>query len=138
MSEPRPRATVRTGLLPLACVFVLMIAAISCSGSDGGHGRNPVAKSALAVRDRPSGEAAARNRDGIDHLAWGHWRKAAADFKRAIDADPSVAEPHYNLALALSELGDNREAGNQFRAALAISPADDRIANSPLAKRFSK
>jgi Flp pilus assembly protein TadD len=112
-------------------------ALISCTSySDDGYGRNPAAK--MAVRSPegyPNGKAAARNNDGIDHLGWEHWRKAAADFNRAIEADPGMAAAHFNLALALDRLGRHDEARAEFRTALDLAPDDPRIAENEILKK---
>jgi Tfp pilus assembly protein PilF len=97
---------------------------------------NPVL--ALALRspaDYPNRDAAGKNDDGVDHLAREHWRKAAADFQRALDEDPKMAVAHFNLALSLDQLGDHPAAAEHFRAALALAPDDSRIAGNEALQR---
>jgi Tfp pilus assembly protein PilF len=123
-------------LLP---VTVLLLVSLSCQGeARKARGDAAVADRALAVRDDHSPRAAERNQDGIDHLGWKHWRKAAADFRRAIESDPALPEPHFNLALALYELGQDQEAEEHLRASLAIAPDNPRILDDPLSRRLSE
>jgi Flp pilus assembly protein TadD len=125
------------GLRSLVCAAAVSAALFSCTSySDNGYGRSPTAKMALqAPQGYPNPNAAARNKDGIDHLGWEHWRKAAADFKRAIEVDPEMAAAHFNLALALDRLGRHDDARAEFRAALDLAPDDPLIAENEVLKK---
>jgi Tfp pilus assembly protein PilF len=79
--------------------------------------------------------AAARNRDGMDHLLREHWEKAAADFGRALEADPDLAAAHFNLALALDQEGRHEEAAEHFKEAVRLAPADPRISDNEVLKK---
>ena len=74
--------------------------------------------------------AARHNADGIDHLVREHWRKAAADFRRALERGPDLAVAHFNLAICLNELENHAEAVKHFRLALERAPDDPRISNN--------
>ena len=126
----------RIGLLIIGPVLYLMVG-VSCQGNtESDLSQHPVAEAALSVIESRSDRAAVKNQDGIDHLIWGHWRKAAADFRRAIKANPDLAEPHFNLALALVQLGKDSEAMVHFRTARVIAPNDERIAGSEILNRY--
>lgn len=120
-------------------VRILCALAVIGSGLAGGTGcslqppaKSPTADMGLpAPEGYPNRDAAARNADGIDHLVREHWRKAAADFRRALEADPNLAVAHFNLALSLDEIGDHDQATAHFRMALERAPDDPRIAENP-------
>ena len=126
----------RIRLLFIGLVFFLMVG-VSCQGNtESDLSQSPVAEAALSVIESRSDRAAVKNQDGIDHLIWGHWRKAAADFHRAIEADPDLAEPHFNLALTLVQLGNDSEATDHFHTARKMAPDDERIAGSEILNRY--
>ncbi len=78
-----------------------------------------------------SNAAAARhNSDGIVHYEMGHWSIAKDHFASAVEADPNLAESHYNLALALDKLNLQSEATTHFKKAAELAPADSAIAES--------
>lgn len=52
----------------------------------------------------------------------GFWRDSATLFRRALEVTPLNALAHYNLGVALVELGDGRGAEQNYRAALEIDP----------------
>jgi Tfp pilus assembly protein PilF len=74
----------------------------------------------LATEAGASNLAARHNAEGIEHYNMGHWSEAKKHFEAAVDADPSLAEPHYNLALALDKLGSHAEATTHFKKAGAL------------------
>jgi len=74
--------------------------------------------------------AAKHNAEGIEHYNLGHWDVARGHFEAAIKADPKLAEPHYNLALALHRLGAHGEATTHLRKAAELAPGDRAITGS--------
>jgi Tfp pilus assembly protein PilF len=121
-------------LLVLGWVAGLSVVLLSCSPGDR-LPKNPVAEMAIrAPEGYPNKVAVQKNEDGIDHLVWGHWRKAEADFRRAIAADPNLAAAHFNLALSLNELGNHSEAAEHFRKAKELAPNDPRITENETLK----
>ena len=74
--------------------------------------------------------AAKHNAEGIEHFTMGHWDVARGHFEAAIKADPQLAEPHFNLALALHNLGLHQEATTHFKKAAELAPGNRAIADS--------
>jgi Tfp pilus assembly protein PilF len=66
--------------------------------------------------------AARHNAEGIEYYNRGHWQEATSHFEAAVNADPTLAEPHYNLALALDKLESHAEATHHFKKAGSINP----------------
>lgn len=98
--------------------------------------KSPTAGMGLAASlDYSNQGAAGHNADGLDHLVREHWKKAAADFRRALGVDPDFAVAHFNLGLVLTELGQSNSAADHFERAAALAPGDSRIADNPILKK---
>jgi Tfp pilus assembly protein PilF len=112
----------------------------SCSLESGPKlEKSPIGEMAIAAPDGHGNKtAAARNQDGIDHLLREHWRKAEADFGRALEADPNLAAAHFNLALSLAQQEKGMEAGTHFKKAVELSPDDPRIRENEILKKYLK
>lgn len=65
------------------------------------------------------------NNQGVAASRQGH--EAAALFQRAVAADPTDADFHYNLAVALLRRGDSSGAQKETAAALKLRPNDTEI-----------
>ncbi|MGE3978383.1 MAG: hypothetical protein AB7F94_12450 [Nitrospira sp.] len=74
--------------------------------------------------------AALHNSEGIVHYEMGHWSIAKDHFASAVEADPNLAESHYNLALALDKLNLQSEATTHFKKAAELAPANSAITES--------
>jgi tetratricopeptide (TPR) repeat protein len=74
--------------------------------------------------------AAQHNADGIVHYETGHWSIAKDHFAAAIEADPNLAEAHFNLGLALNKLNLQSEATAHFKKAAELAPANNAIVQS--------
>ena len=70
--------------------------------------------------------AAQQNLKGSVYYQMGHWSAARDHFVSAIEADPNLAESHFNLALALDKLERHSEATTHFRMAAELAP-DNKI-----------
>lgn len=69
---------------------------------------------------------------GINHAHQGHWDVAESHFQTAVEADPDLAETHFNLGLALAKLGKHDEATIAFEKAAELAPGDSRITEPPV------
>lgn len=84
----------------------------------------------LAVTASVDAAAAKHNAEGIEHFNMGHWDVAKGHFEAAVKADPKLAEPHYNLALALHKLGAHSEATAHLKKAAELAPTNSAITGS--------
>ena len=84
----------------------------------------------LTTGPAASSSAHMHNQEGMKHYQMGHWDVAKKHFEEAIAAEPTLAEPHYNLALALHQLGAHEEATAQFKKAAELAPDDPAITQS--------
>lgn len=83
----------------------------------------------------PSGSPARmENDEGVSHYKQGHYDVAEVHFRKATEADPSLAVAHFNLALALDKLNKHGEATQHFKKALELAPDDPQIAQSKILK----
>ena len=74
------------------------------------------------------------NAAGIKHYKMGHWDVAKGHFEEAVEANPKLPEPHYNLALAFHQLGSHEEATKHFKHAAELAPNNPLITNSRVYK----
>jgi Tfp pilus assembly protein PilF len=84
----------------------------------------------LATMPGSNATAAQHNSEGIAHYEMGHWSVARDHFAAAIEADPNLAESHFNLALALDKLGLHSEATTHFKKAAELAPGNSAITQS--------
>tara|TARA_B100000686_G_C15986641_1_gene569962 strand:+ start:80 stop:448 length:369 start_codon:yes stop_codon:yes gene_type:complete len=76
------------------------------------------------------------NNAGIKHWGMGHAEEALKHFKEAAAADSSLAEVHFNEAVALDALGDHGAATKHFTKAKSLAQAklesSKKILKSPI------
>lgn len=120
----------------LFAITILVLA--SCSLEAGPKlEKSPIGEMAITAPEGYGDKtAAARNQDGIDHLLREHWRKAEADFDRALEADPNLAAAHFNLALSLDQQEKHEEAARHFKKAVELAPADSRVRENEILKKY--
>jgi tetratricopeptide (TPR) repeat protein len=61
-------------------------------------------------------------RTGVDAQQRGDLQRAADAYRRAIDADPRLAEAHANLGAVLARLGEYEQAVASYERALSLNP----------------
>jgi Flp pilus assembly protein TadD len=88
----------------------------------------------MAPASSPGREA---NDEGVSQAQQGHWDVAEGHFKKAIEADPKLAEAQFNLGLALDKLGKHGEATAAFKTALELAPTNLKIKDSPILKKHT-
>jgi tetratricopeptide (TPR) repeat protein len=66
----------------------------------------------------------------------GRWEGARQQFQSAIQAEPDLAEAHYNLALAMDHMGDQAGAKPHFIKAANLAPGNKVIWDSPPLRRY--
>ena len=87
----------------------------------------------------PAGTSAAvsqRLEEGNQLFAQRDWAGARQVYLATIQADPTVAEAHYNLALVLERLGDKAEAKKHYVAAANLAPGNKVIWDAPPLRKF--
>lgn len=75
--------------------------------------------------------AAAAMEEGNKLFATRQWDAAKARYEAAIKAQPTLAEAHYNLAMALESLGDEKTARTHYMEAATLAPGNKVIWDSP-------
>jgi len=103
-----------------------------------GLGQTDKARSELALSGPVGVRAADPLLDGLQSLIRGarlhlvrgktaldarRFEEAAAEFRKAVAAEPASVPAHFNLGAALSQTGDLRGAVEQFQEALRLDPA---------------
>lgn len=116
-----------------AAVFFFLLVAFLTPGAWADE------KKVFPALQAPAGSpGAAHVTEGIEHYNQGHWDVAAKHFQEAVKADDKLAQAHYNLALALDQMGKHKEATEQFDHAAHLAPKDPAIAESPILKGHLK
>ena len=70
------------------------------------------------------GEAETYYQKGLADYKSGHYKEAAALFRRAVTLKPTASAMHYNLGMAYIQLGQFLEAIKAFREAVRLNPHD--------------
>lgn len=111
------------GIMNLArCAVAASLVILQCACA--------AANSPLSAPPDSNAAAAQHNSDGIAHYEMGHWSIAKDHFSSAVEADPNLAEAHFNLGLALNKLNLQSDATTHFKKAAELAPANSAIAES--------
>lgn len=120
--------------LELSLILACLIAVVACdSGKPAGTTTSGGADTALMSPASSPGRA--DNDEGVGHYKQGHWDVATDWFKKAVKADPNLAEAHYNLALSLDKMGKHEDATAAFKKAAELAPANPAIKDSAILKK---
>jgi len=93
----------------------------------------------LMVLDPPSNttiQVQAFFTEGNQLFREGRWEGARKQFQEAVQAQPDLAEAHYNLGLAMNKMGDRAGAKPHFIKAANLAPGDKVIWNSPPLRKY--
>lgn len=115
-------------------IMVGMISAVSLSGLLLGGcatGDKRTLETALSAPPKSVPAAAAANEEGIKLFYARQWEPAKVKFEAAIQAQPTLAEAHYNLGLVYDALRNDREARKHFVEAANLAPGNKAIWSSP-------
>ncbi|GMV49697.1 tetratricopeptide repeat protein [Nitrospirales bacterium NOB] len=74
--------------------------------------------------------------EGNQLFAQADWEGAKRVYLATIQADPALAEAHYNLALVLERQGDKVEARKHYVAAANLAPGNKVIWNAPPLRKY--
>ena len=74
--------------------------------------------------------------EGNQLFASGRWQPAKAQYEKALQAQDTIAEAHYNLALTLDRMGKRKEARAHYMEAANLAPGHQVIWNSPVLRRY--
>ena len=118
--------------LSVGLVFGLLVLGVACDyGKSGGW--TATADSALMSPASSAGRM--DNDEGVGHYKQGHWDVSEGHFRKALKADPNLAEAHYNLGLALDKMGKHEEATTEFKKAAELAPTNPAIKDSAILKK---
>ena len=87
----------------------------------------------------PPGTAEAVSRqleEGNQLLLKQDWAGAREAYRATIQTEQSLAEAHYNLALALEKLGEKAEARKHYVAAANLAPGNKVIWDAPPLRKY--
>ena len=73
--------------------------------------------------------------EGNQRFAMGRWNSAKTYYEQALQAQPDLAEAHYNLGLVYERLGDRQQARHYYIEAANLAPGHKTIWDSPPLKR---
>ncbi|HJP19432.1 MAG TPA: tetratricopeptide repeat protein [Nitrospinota bacterium] len=130
----------------LFAIFALGFILVSCGekskdkkGTDKSTAKSSASQMGLkAPADAANKEAASKNDEGMSHLVQRHWDTAAGFFKEAIEADPNLAEAHFNLALSLHKTGKHGDASKHFKKAKELASGNSKIVDNKILKDHVK
>ena len=115
----------------LVYVVVGMMFLAGCSSTP-----QPVKQPTLSAPTIVSQAARVAISEGNRLFASGRYQAAKMQYEKAIQAQKTVAEAHYNLALTLDYMGKRDEARPHYMEAANLAPGHQVIWNSPVLRRY--
>ena len=129
------RFNVKRISLELSFILACLIAVVACDSGKPPGTATTSAGADTALMSLASSPGRADNDEGVSHYKQGHWDVATDWFKKAVKADPNLAEAHYNLALSLDKMGKHEDATAAFKKAAELAPANPAIKDSLILKK---
>ncbi len=114
----------------LGWLIMAMVTIVGCAGPR---------KAEIRPLHAPTGISAAVSQQleqGNQLLGKEDWAGAREAYLAAIQADQTLAEAHYNLALALEQLGEKPEARKHYVAAANLAPGNKVIWDAPPLRKY--
>lgn len=114
----------------LGWMVMVTVAVIGCAGPR---------KAEVRPLHAPDGTTAAVSQQlerGNQLLLKEDWAGAREAYLATIGSDQSLAEAHYNLALALEKLGEKAEARKHYVAAANLAPGNKVIWDAPPLRKY--
>lgn len=121
--------------LELSLILACLITVVSCDSGKPAGTATTTTGADTTLMSPASSPGRADNDEGVSHYKQGHWDVATDWFKKAVKADPNLAEAHYNLALALDKMGKHDEATAAFKKAIELAPTNLAIKDSTILKK---
>ncbi len=114
----------------LKMFLMLIVMGVMAGACAGGGGRQTLEEALPAPRGTVPAAATA-NEEGIKLFYKRQWEPAKQKFEAAIQAQPTLAEAHYNLGLVYDAMRNDKEARKHFIEAANLAPGNKEIWNSP-------
>ncbi len=111
-----------------------VLALTACYSRPGGGGGS-TERAIMSPAGFPNAAAATDNDEGVDHFGSGHWDISREHFEKALAKEGSFAEAHFNLGLALDQMGQHEQATEHFQKAKELAPNNERITHSETLKK---
>ena len=105
----------------LCCAFMTVLLTAACTQTGGGKYRPPA----------QANDAAASNLSlGVEYMRRGEYEKALEKLQRAKTADPDYPLTYNSLGVLYQLIGDNRQAEQNFKHALALDGSNSATLNN--------
>ncbi len=117
----------------LAVVLSLIGFVLGSCAAGGGKG---TLETALSAPPKSVPAAAAAIEEGNKLFYARQWEAAKAQYETAIQAQPTLAEAHYNLGLVYDALRNDKEARKHFVEAANLAPGNKIIWSSPALRQY--
>lgn len=122
--------------LSVGLILGFLIVVVACDyGKPGGEAQKAGSAGDSALMSPASSAGRMDNDEGVGHYKQGHWDVAEGHFRKAVTADPNLAEARYNLGLALDKMGKHEEATAEFKKAAELAPTNPAIKDSEILKK---